>query len=192
MYGLIHCAIRDMVVKEHGESSWNSILKSSDIGSDAFLSMRGYHDDITLTLIGSCANELNMDLESFLESFGFFWLTEFAPIDYKSLLNLAGHEPFEFLRNLDRLHERISTSFVNLHPPVFSTQFIDDNCIELTYSSTRKGLTPFVTGILKGLPKMFDVALTIEKKHGVKTKFGEKSTYLITKINQPVVTHDRK
>jgi hypothetical protein len=192
MYGLIHSALRDMVINDHGVAVWNSVLESADVEPDVFLSMRQYDDATTLALIGSSAANTNMDVDRFLESFGFFWLTVFAPTDYGALLNLAGENPFEFLRNLNRLHERISTSFIDFRPPVFGVKDLGDDCIEVQYSSSRKGLTPFVAGILRGLSTMFDMTLRIEMKSSEQMPSGEKSVFEITKVDSCAVTHDGK
>ena len=181
MYGLIHNALRNMVVRDHGEPLWQLILESTDIEADVFLSMRQYDDNTTLSLIAASAQATNMEVDAFLESFGFYWLTVFAPTDYGALLKLTGDDPFAFLRNLNVLHERISTSFLEFRPPVFSVIQVSDECIELQYNSTRKGLTSFVEGILRGLPTMFNVTMVVELMERAAVQQGEQSLFRITK-----------
>ena len=182
MYGLIHNALRSMVVQEHGEPLWQLILESMEIEADVFLSMRQYDDSTTLSLIAASAQATNMEVDTFLGSFGYYWLTVFAPKDYGPLLNLTGDDPFEFLRNLNSLHERISTSFLEFRPPVFSVKYISDECIELQYNSTRKGLTSFVEGILRGLPIMFNVTMVVELMERSAVHQGEQSLFRIMKV----------
>ena len=173
-----------MVVRDHGEPLWQLILESTDIEADVFLSMRQYDDNTTLSLIAASAQATNMEVDAFLGSFGFYWLTVFAPTDYGPLLNLTGNDPFEFLRNLNSLHERISTSFLEFRPPVFSVTHVSDVCIELQYNSTRKGLTSFVNGILKGLPTLFDMAMVVELIETTEVQQGEQSLFRITKTDK--------
>ena len=186
MYGLIHCALRNLVTETQGEEFWQSTLLSANIKPDVFLCMRSYEDSITMALVAATAENMNKDVDELLELFGHYWLTVFAPTDYGNLLDLAGSEPFEFLQNLNKLHERISASFINFHPPVFDMSRINDDCCEFHYRSSRKGLTPFVTGILSGLPTIFSANMKIEKKATVGWGDGEHSIYLITMI-RPMV-----
>jgi hypothetical protein len=189
MYGLIHCALRNMVLDTRGEDFWQSILVSASIEPDVFLSMRSYKDSTTMALVAATAENMNRDVDDLLELFGHYWLTVFAPTDYGNLLDLAGNEPFEFLQNLNKLHERISASFVDFRPPVFDIFRISNDCSEFHYRSSRKGLTPFVTGILKGLPIIFNTNMTIEEKQTVQWGEGEHSIYLITIIRPMVEDH---
>ena len=184
MYGLIHNALRNMVVRDHGEPLWKLILESTEIEADVFLSMRQYDDNTTLTLIAASAKATNMEVDAFLGAFGFYWLTVFAPTDYGALLKLTGDDPFEFLRNLNSLHERISISFLEFRPPAFSVKNVSDECIELQYNSKRKGLTSFVEGILKGLPTMFNMTMVVDLIERTEVQQGEQSRFRITKVDQ--------
>jgi hypothetical protein len=189
MYGLIHCALRDFVTATQGEQFWESILVSANIEPDMFLSMRSYEDSITMALVAATAENMNREVDELLELFGHYWLTVFAPTSYGSLLDLAGNEPFEFLQNLNNLHERISASFIDFRPPVFEISIINANCREFHYYSSRKGLTPFVTGILRGLPTIFNTNTNIEKKKTLEWGEGEHSIYLITIVAPTVEDH---
>jgi hypothetical protein len=164
MYGLIHNALKNMVVRDHGEPLWKLILESTEIEADVFLSMRQYDDNTTLTLIAASAKATNMEVEAFLEAFGFYWLTVFAPTDYGALLKLTGDDPFEFLRNLNSLHERISISFLEFRPPAFGVKH--------------------VSGILKGLPTMFNMSMVVELIERTEVQQGEQSRFRITKVVQ--------
>ena len=44
MYGLIHTALRDMVINGHGENTWEEIVAESKVNADSFLTMRSYDD----------------------------------------------------------------------------------------------------------------------------------------------------
>jgi len=161
MYGLIHRALRDMIVDQHGYDTWMEISDASGVTSDAFLTMRPYDDEIAMSLAIAAASILEQPIEELWDSFGFYWITQFAPREYHRLMNLAGDNPIEFLQNLDDMHDRISTSFIHFLPPSFRVSFSTSNSAIVTYSSSRTGLTHFVLGMLKGLGPRFGVDMSI-------------------------------
>ena len=68
---------------------------------------------------------------------------------------------FEFLDNVNSLHDRITSTFIDYTPPHFITT-TDNNKMELVYESKREGLTPFLIGIIKGLADRFEVQVEFE------------------------------
>jgi hypothetical protein len=66
----------------------------------------------------------------------------------------------EFLSNMNALHDRIASTFLNYAPPEFFLETKENHHL-LHYVSQREGLTPFVVGLLKGLAKRFDSTITV-------------------------------
>ncbi len=175
MYGLIHTALRGMVQEGFDESTWDQIVSRSGVPADSFLTMRSYEDDITLALVGAAAEVLELSVSDALEAFGEYWITEFAPNEYSMLLDHVGKTPFDFLRNLDDLHDRISTVFTEFKPPSFRVEVIDEKLARVTYRSGRSGLTPFVLGIMQGLDARFEQKVEIESIDMVEVPVGEQT-----------------
>jgi guanylate cyclase soluble subunit beta len=86
--------------------------------------------------------------------FGEYWVLETATKSYEILLNAAGQDLVEFLTNLNALHDRITSTFLNYSPPEFHIEEKEDHHL-IHYVSQREGLTPFVVGLLKGLAIRF-------------------------------------
>jgi guanylate cyclase soluble subunit beta len=182
MYGLIHTALREMVLEHHGEQTWEAIVIESGVPTNSFLTMRSYDDETTLALIGAASKILALPLDRSLEAFGEYWISSFAPKEYGRLLDHTGDSPIEFLQNLDDLHDRISTSFTNFMPPSFRVDIMDANTAVVRYSSNREGLTPFVIGILEGLGKRFGTSITVSSIEPVEVPRGEQSNITISMV----------
>lgn len=175
MYGLIHTALKEMVLEHHGNPTWQRIEEISEVGSDSLLTMRGYDDEITMALVQASSAVLEVSVEDALHAFGTYWITEFAPREYGALLKHTGRSSFELLTNLDDLHDRISTVYTDFSPPSFRVKNIDSDSAEIIYVSSRKGLTPFVLGILGNLGSLFNEIITIESVTPLEVQRGEQT-----------------
>ena len=183
MYGLIHTALRDMVIEELGDHTWLEITEVSNVPSDSFLTMRSYDDEVTLALVSAASSVLKLPVADALEAFGLYWMTTFAPKEYGALLDHTGNDPIQFLENLDDLHDRISTAFTDFKPPSFRVAISSQNAATIKYVSNRKGLTPFVLGILKGLGQRFDNGIEITQIEPIACERGEQCNITISLEN---------
>jgi guanylate cyclase soluble subunit beta len=161
MYGLINKALKAMILDGHGQVVWERILEESAVPEDSFTTMQQYDDHITYELVAATSKVLETPADVCLELFGHYWATVTAPNVYEMLFQSTGDNYFEFLDNINSLHDRITSTFIGYVPPHFITS-IDKNKMELVYESQREGLTPFLIGILKGLADRFKVKVEFE------------------------------
>lgn len=154
MYGLINKALRNMIRTQHGEITWQAILKESKVSEDSFITMHRYDDKVTYDLVAASSKILDAPPETCLELFGHYWATVTAPEAYGMLMETTGQSMVDFLENINQLHDRIISTFIGYVPPYFEVDTSSDE-IALRYESQREGLTPFVLGILKGLGERF-------------------------------------
>lgn len=186
MYGLIHTALRNMVLDQRGEKVWEHIVQTSGVPANSFLTMRSYDDETTLALIDSASAALGLSVEDALGAFGEYWITTFAPKEYGGLLDHTGDDPVEFLQNLDDLHDRIATAFTDFKPPSFHVVIDSQNEATVRYVSNRQGLTPFVLGILRGLGTRFSTRICIGSVTPVECEYGERSDIAISFVKADV------
>lgn len=179
MYGLIHKELRSMILDNYGEDTWGRVLKESGVPEDSFLTMRAYDDSVAYDLVGACSKVLALPAEACLEAFGRYWLLCSAPRTYESLLDVTGQAVFEFLENLDALHDRITTTFIDYRPPTFRVERQNENRAQVHYISTRQGLSPFVAGLLAGIGERFGVGLEILDTEKVPVDTGEHTVFTI-------------
>lgn len=163
MYGLVNQAVEELVRSQHGDATWELIKARAGVDTPAFVSMSPYPDEVTYRLVGAASEHLGVPAGALLEAFGEYWTLYTARKGYGSLLGLAGTSFVDFVQNLDHLHAHVSLSFPELRPPTFWCTEVTDRTLRLHYRSTREGLAPMVVGLLRGLGKMFDTAVTVEQ-----------------------------
>ncbi|MDA9580790.1 heme NO-binding domain-containing protein [Luminiphilus sp.] len=179
MYGVINKSLRDMVIEQFGEGKWQEVLLRSGVPDDSFLAMQSYDDDITYSLAQACADEMDIDLSDALRAFGVHWVENTVARQYESLLRAAGSDMLGFLGNLNNLHDRISSTFLNYRPPNFRVREGDGKDVEILYLSERVGLTPFVEGLLQGLAQRFNQPMEIMGIEPQSVETGEKTLFKV-------------
>ena len=95
--------------------------------------------------------EVDVALESFGEHF-FFYCVESG---YDRLLRVLGGNLFDFLCNLDALHDHLGSIYPGMRAPSFRCTRSADGALVLHYYSDRPGLYPIVKGMLKTIAKDF-------------------------------------
>lgn len=160
MYGLINNSLKTMIKEQFGEEKWQQVLATSGVPEDSFLTMRRYDDEVTYALVGAASEVLEAPPETCLEMFGEYWVLKTASETYGMLLDAAGSNIVEFLQNMNALHDRITSTFLDYVPPEFAVEEKGEHHI-IHYRSKREGLTPFVVGLLQGLAKRFESELEI-------------------------------
>ena len=178
MYGLINSSLRQMIQMQFGEEKWQEVLAASGVPEDSFLSMRRYDDDVTYALAGAASEVLGAPVDACLEMFGQHWVLETASKSYGMLLDAAGRDMIGFLRNMNGLHDRITSTFLDYVPPEFHVEEDGAN-FNIHYVSQRQGLNPFVVGLLKGLGTRFGTEVLILDQTEVTV---EKGTHTIFKV----------
>ncbi len=180
MYGLINSALQNMVRDKFGEEKWLEVLERSGVPEDSFLTMRSYDDAITYQLAGAASEVLGAPVEACLEMFGEYWVQETASKSYGTLMDASGDTMVEFLQNMNALHDRITGTFLNYVPPEFTVEEIEAPRYKIHYMSKRKGLTPFVDGLLKGLALRFGSELEIHSRDDVEAGEGTHTIYEVS------------
>ena len=161
MYGVINKSLRDMVTEGHGEAIWAQVLAKAGVPSDSFLAMRSYDDEITFRLAVASSVVLGVDVDTALHAFGKHWVNHTLARDYDALVRSTGSTMLEFLENLNELHDRISTTFLEYQPPEFRVSELEKNRMEVEYISHREGLNSFVAGLLIALSERFNEPMSI-------------------------------
>lgn len=170
MYGIVNKAIKELVIADFGEEKWDQIVAKSNLTDDEFISTIMYDDSLTYTLAGNAAEVLGVPVNVVLESFGKYWVLHTGPKNYGALLDSAGNELIEFLRNLPGFHSRVKLYYPNIMPPEFKTEIISDNEVIVHYFSKRPSLTPMVYGMLHAIAERFgkkaDVTIMSDRSTG--------------------------
>lgn len=186
MYGLINNALKSMIRERFGEESWHSVLNTSGVPEDSFLTMRSYDDAITYQLARAASEVLNAPVANCLEMFGEYWVLEAATKSYGSLMDAAGQDLVAFLENLNTLHDRITSTFLNYTPPEFRIEKTADKQYAIHYISTREGLTAFVVGLLRGLAQRFNAPLEILNQTHLPVEKGAHTVFDVSILDKVI------
>jgi hypothetical protein len=162
MYGMVNRAIEDMVCQNYGDAAWQRIREKASVDVEIFMSNEGYPDEITYNLVSAASEELAIGQEKVLHAFGEHWILHTALEGYGGLMHAAGNSLKGFLINLPNFHSRVAMIFPKLRPPRFTCSDINSDSMCLHYYTHRPGLEPFVVGLIHGLGKMYDTAVTAE------------------------------
>lgn len=162
MYGIVNKAIEELVKENFGEEKWERIKIRSGVDVEFFISNEPYDDAITYKLASAVAEETGLSLKEVLMAFGEYWVLKTGKEKYGGLMEAGGHDLKEFLVNLPVFHNRVMLIYPKLTPPEFKVSHIEERSIHMHYFSKRLGLQDFVTGLLHGLGKMYQTAVTVE------------------------------
>jgi len=179
MYGVVNKSLKEMMIIQFGDERWQKVLDSSGVAADSFLSMRAYDDDVTYKLAQAAADELEIDLGDALRAFGVHWVEHTAAKEYGTLMRATGQDMLSFLENLNGLHDRISSTFLDYRPPSFLVDRDAAGGVSVLYTSERVGLTPFVEGLLSGLAGWFGETMDILEIRPEEVGSGEKTYFLV-------------
>ncbi|MCP8968940.1 heme NO-binding domain-containing protein [Ectobacillus ponti] len=161
MYGLVNKGIEQLICDSYGEQTWEEIKKTAGVEAAGFVSMQPYDDQITYRLVEAASQVLGVPGEEILETFGTHWVIYTVQKGYGEMLNLAGDNFVDFVKNLDELHTRVGLLMPDLDPPSFEVEELGENRLIVRYYSTRRGLTPMIAGLLRGLALRFQVQADI-------------------------------
>jgi len=158
MYGLINMAIKQLILDHHGESGWDQVVEKAGIQQKSFELLTVYDDAITYNLVGGACAVTGEPPEVILNLFGQYWVNFAAKAGYEPLLKLFGPTMKECLYNLNRMHDHMGAMMPGLIPPEFNIESeISPTEFVIVYISQRKGLSPMVSGLLKGLAERYQI-----------------------------------
>jgi Haem-NO-binding len=161
MYGMINLAIREMVIEYYGDNTWNELKKRTGGDGEEFVSMNAYPDALTYQMVGHLTGLLSVPADKLLEKIGEYWITHTANQGYGPILDMAGNNLVEFLKNLNTMHRGVANSMPEMVIPIFTVTDEKPRSIVLEYHSRREGLQPMVLGLIKGLGQRFGVTCKI-------------------------------
>lgn len=155
MYGMIHQAARTLAIARLGQAEWDAMLEINGLSGRHFISMEYYPDAETMKLVGLISDRLGCDMDATFHEFGRHWVEFARSSAYGRVLQMAGGELTAFIGNLDRMHATIKSSMPRAALPGFEVLSSDADAIRVRYSSERRGLAPFVQGILTAVAERF-------------------------------------
>ncbi|MFC3175508.1 heme NO-binding domain-containing protein [Novosphingobium bradum] len=163
MYGMIHRAIRQMVIETAGPGVWDDLERRLGLGPADMISAMVYPDRQTVALLTATAEQMGLTLPEALREFGRHWVRFAASGPYAGIMDFVGQDLAGFIANLDRMHHAVRVAMPEAQVPGFTVLNEEPGAnggdgprrLHLAYRSTRAGLEPFVEGLLEGLAARF-------------------------------------
>jgi hypothetical protein len=173
MKGSIVVCLSKLVCEKFGDDKWASVLKMTDLDEKTIFLATNDVDDVKIfEIISNLCKLLNITVSQAADTFGEYWVNVYAPSIYKSYYRKF-YNAKEFIIGMDSIHEMVTSTIPNAHPPKFIIKNIDDNTINVTYKSSRK-MIDFYIGLAKGVGIYFQTPIKIKKlsEENVEIKFG--------------------
>lgn len=177
MYGLINDSLKNYVVNRKGSVFWKDLMHRHGLEVLDFSPMKQVKDAVTYDLVAIICEELDVDSHTLLVDFGRHWILNTTKDSFSLIMRASGDSLIEFLGNVNDLHSKISSTFLNYRPPQFTLQQIESNQYILQYSSHRPGLTDFVEGLLIGLAENFETDIVIDRIQKDSLEGGDSSSF---------------
>lgn len=177
MLGMIHRAVRQMVLDQAGPSAWVAVQAAAAIGEGEMIITQSYDDGLTNRLLAATGECLKMTPDQTWTAFGRYWVRYAGTGPLGSIMAFTGDDIVSFVANLELLHRNVQFVMPAARLPKFTLARNDPGILIVRYHSNRTGLEPFVTGLFQGLLDRFGLTGTIEPLERTDDAFEFQVTY---------------
>jgi hypothetical protein len=159
MKGVVFNLLEQLVARDYGEETWDTLLEASDLDG-VYTSLGSYADEDLMKLVGAAAEELDMSPDQVVRWFGRNALPLFA-VHYPQLF-----EPHDSTRSFvltlnEIIHPEVRKLYPGADVPVFDFATRNGSLV-MGYKSPRK-MCAFAEGLLHGAADHYNERLTIEQ-----------------------------
>ncbi|MFO0583811.1 MAG: heme NO-binding domain-containing protein [Anaeromyxobacter sp.] len=169
MKGTIITCVQGMVEKKHGAAAWAKVLEAAGFPKGSvFVPGGDLPDDKAMKILTSVGPSTGMSMDQVMETFGDYWANDYASKMYAPYFSQA-KTAMEFLLGMDSLHQRVTKSTANAHPPQFSYESVTEKSFVMVYHSAR-GLDGLIPGLVKGVARRYGTTCTVQKVGPAKYK----------------------
>lgn len=169
MKGVIITCLESLVKEQFGQHSWEDILEEAGLERHAIFNMTSnVKDESVLEIVNATCKVLNLTLPQAADAFGDYWVNVYAPRVYSMYFRKA-HSAKEMLLHMDKLHETVTASIPDAHPPRFDYEWQDEKTLIMHYKSHR-GMLDFLIGLIKGVGTYYNEELRVTKQNETAVK----------------------
>ena len=118
-------------------------------------------DAKVIKMIGAICAETKLSQTQVFDAFSEYWVSDFAPRIYKVYYS-ESHNARDLLLNMEKVHEKITASIPNAHPPRFDYSWQNDNTLIMGYHSKR-GLIDLFVSLAKAVSNYYKTPLQVTK-----------------------------
>nr|WP_319267273.1 heme NO-binding domain-containing protein [uncultured Draconibacterium sp.] len=164
MKGLVFREFLEMVEKEYGYETVDTIIEKSEVPSEGvYTSVGTYHHSEMFALVTELSKITKLDADKLLFTFGeyvFGVFTKAYPVFF-----VDKKSSFEILADVEgTIHVEVLKLYPEAELPTFSIEEETTDMMVMIYRSQRK-LADFAEGLIHGCAKHFDEKITISKEY---------------------------
>jgi hypothetical protein len=163
MKGVIATCLAGLVKEKFGREKWEDALVDAGLARHAIFSATDkIEDELVMSLIASVCKVLNItDLQA-ADAFGDYWVNTYAPRLYGAYFKEVTSAK-QLLLGMDKIHETVTSTIPNAHPPRFHYEWRNEHTLIMTYQSKR-GLIDFLVGLIRGVGRYFNEDLKVQRR----------------------------
>jgi hypothetical protein len=147
MKGIVFNLLEQVVVKEHGEDTWENLLDAAGLDG-SYTSLGSYADEDLLKLVGAASNALDIPADDVVRWFGRNALGLLAQAYPQLFTPHASTRPFLLTLN-DIIHPEVRKLYPGADVPEFDYDTSDPKTLRMGYRSRRK-LCALGEGLIAG------------------------------------------
>jgi len=164
MKGTILVCLKELVEKKFGKPVWEKALAAAGVPGQIFLAPADVPDATVMTILGELSKATKAPAQALLDAFGDYWANEYATRVYASYYR-QHDTAMDFLLGMDALHQSMTKTIPNAHPPRFTYERKGDKSFVMTYQSPRK-LGAMVPGLVRGVARRYGTRCSIRDLGG--------------------------
>lgn len=169
MKGTIVKCLQEMTEARQGKEAWVDALEQAGLTGPQFFTLSSDVEDAqALALFGAVGDVLGISPGEVADAFGDHWVNTYAPRVYQTLYARLGSAR-EFILALDGVHQMVTNTIPNAHPPRFEYEERDERTLIVTYKS-RRGLIDLYIGLARGVGRYFGTPLQVSKLSNTQVK----------------------
>lgn len=179
MKGIVFTELMEMMEEEFGYEVVDKVIEQSELENDgAYTAVGTYPFDELVKIVVQAGEVTQTELPVLLNGFGHHLFKTFVR-QYPSMIGVAKNG-FEFLSFVDgHIHVEVRKLYPDAELPHFTTEMIEENKMEMIYTSSRK-LSDLAEGLIEASMEHFKMNVNIEKE--VMDETGTVVKFLIEKI----------
>lgn len=160
MKGIIFNLLEQVVAREFGEQTWESLLDTAGV-TGAYTSVGSYPHEELLALVGAASAATGRPADDLVRWFG----REALPLLYERYPGFfdahTGTRSFLLTLN-DVIHPEVRKLFPGAYAPSFTVDDSDPESVSLAYESHR-GLCAFAEGLIEGAADHYGETVVVDQ-----------------------------
>lgn len=160
MHGIVYFLLQQFVESSWDNATWTSMFETAGLERKTYLPTDVYPDAEILALVEAGAKVADASEEEVLTAFGRFLAPNLMAI-HGALIHPEWRTLETILNTEEVMHTMVRQSKPGAQPPVLKCVQVDDNTLQIIYTSPRK-LCPLAKGIMQGIADHFGETIRID------------------------------